>query len=120
MSDPIRIEEVYKEIECHCKESGHSWTERGELRGYEVWGGMFCRTFHKTLKSAEARAEFLRKYLEKFPFIPHRSRRELKYMEKHKVPIEENCTRYDFCKKCQKEFSITGLDDQETLCPGCR
>ena len=49
----VTITEVYKKISRHNRESGHSWTEYGNLLGYRVRGGFFCATFHRTLEEAE-------------------------------------------------------------------
>lgn len=47
------ITEVFKKIECHNPISGHRWTEWGDFIGYEVAGGKWCRTRHRTFESAE-------------------------------------------------------------------
>lgn len=118
----VRIIEVYEERDEYNKLSGHHYKVRGKLRGYEVFGGMFDRTFHKTLKAAERRVEFIREYRKKYPFKPHRSRREVRYMKKHGKPIEDNATIFDFCTKCGIDFSVgTGCEDSgETVCQNCK
>ena len=54
---PIHIKEVFKLIHRYNPISGHMWTEHGETVGYEVIGGGWMRTKHKTLKQAEKEVE---------------------------------------------------------------
>ncbi len=45
--------------------------------GYQVQGGFFQTTFHKTLKSAETEKSLRESMISKFPFTPPASDREL-------------------------------------------
>lgn len=79
--EPIRIVEVYQEIETkhqnpYTGERYSTW-KKGKLRGYEVTGGWFCRTFHKTIKSAEAEEKIRTSVNVKFPWVPPQSEREI-------------------------------------------
>lgn len=66
--DEIRIIEVYRTRTCFNITSGHRWTEHyGGVTAYEVAGGGFIRTKHRTLKGAEAEAARRRSMREKFP-----------------------------------------------------
>ena len=60
--------------------SGHEWSTDEILRGYEVWGGLWCMTNHLTLKGAEKEKAHREEMNKKFPFIMPRSERELKYV----------------------------------------
>lgn len=55
-------------------------TERWDINddkflGWEVCGGFFQRTFHKTLKSAEKEKKERIAFVKKFPFIPPKSKK---------------------------------------------
>ena len=54
---------IYKEIEKFNPKSEHHWTEQGKIIGYEVTGGIWCRTNHLTIKKAKEEIE-LREFLD--------------------------------------------------------
>lgn len=63
----ICITPVYKQIERHNPISGHRWAEYGDLLGYEVHGGLWTRTVHKTLAGAEREKSLRESIDKKFP-----------------------------------------------------
>lgn len=63
----ITIQHKTKSVEHSNKLSGHSWTETIILSGYEVWGGGFLMSSHKTLKSAEKEVQIRESINKKFP-----------------------------------------------------
>jgi hypothetical protein len=52
-STPPAIHDVRKRIEKHNPISGHRWAEDGDIIGYDVTGGGWMRTHHKTERGAE-------------------------------------------------------------------
>lgn len=63
----IRIVKVYKKIDRYNSISGHNWTEDGKFLYYEVRGGFFAATKHKTLKSAKKEMTERINFNKKFP-----------------------------------------------------
>lgn len=61
---PILIKETFKLIHKHNPISGHRWTEHGKTTGWDVTGGGWMRSTHKTLKDAEKEAATRKKILE--------------------------------------------------------
>ena len=61
------IRETFKRIDCHNPISGHHWTEYGESTGFEVVGGGWLPTQHKTATGAEKELEFRTEYLKSHP-----------------------------------------------------
>lgn len=47
------INEVFKTVNCSNPVSGHKWTENGKSIGFEVRGGLWITTRHKTKELAE-------------------------------------------------------------------
>ena len=74
--DYIRITPVHEEIQHHNLVSGHSWSETGRLLGYEVRGGFFTTSWHRSLKSAEKEERSRRDFNAKWPWTPPKSRKE--------------------------------------------
>jgi len=90
--DKIRIMTVYKEEEIFDHAMGYSKKYcTKEIIGYEVSGGMFSSKFHKTLKAAEKTMQERIEYRKKYPHIFCYSKRDFEYLEKHNLPIPENC-----------------------------
>jgi hypothetical protein len=67
-----RTKTVYKR-----NDWGMEYSTTVTIPGYEVSGGFFCTTTHKTLKSAEKEAAVRNSIIEKFPWKPPRSQREI-------------------------------------------
>jgi len=65
------------------------WTETIQLDGYEVYGGIWFRTKHPTLCSAEKEIETRERIDKEFPFEMPRSKRELDYMARN--PARPSC-----------------------------
>lgn len=85
----IAIVPIYTTIEKHNPISGHTWTEfTGEIKGYEVSGGFFCRTFHRKLDSAEKEKQIRKSMVTKFPFDCPRSEREINKAKKLNLKIK--------------------------------
>jgi len=67
--DKPRISEIFENDDKweHNPISGHSWRtiHRGKLLGYEVRGGNFAATKHRTLKQAQKEVEIREKLLER-------------------------------------------------------
>ena len=59
---PVKIVENFKVIHKSNPISGHLWTEQGDTIGWEVIGGGWMRTSHKTLKAAEKEAQWRREF----------------------------------------------------------
>lgn len=51
-TDP-KMSVVRKRVDCKNLISGHEWSEEGAIVGYDVTGGGWMRSHHKTEKSAE-------------------------------------------------------------------
>ena len=49
----VRITEVYQEITKSNPVSGHRWTEKGKLLGYEIYGPTGLLSTHKKPEMAE-------------------------------------------------------------------
>ena len=66
MNGPPRIVETFKLIHRRNPISVHQWTEQGKTTGYDVVGGGWMRSHHRTLKQAEIEVEFRKRH----PFNP--------------------------------------------------
>jgi hypothetical protein len=84
--EEIRIREVHQEIETRHKNpyTGERFStfKKGNLKGYEVIGGWFSTTFHKTLRAAEIEMASRISINEKFPFTVPRTQREIEKCER--------------------------------------
>lgn len=65
----IKITETFKTSWKHNPISGHSWLEQGPSTGFEVSGGRFARTKHRTLAQAEKEKALRESMLIKYPFL---------------------------------------------------
>lgn len=62
--EPVRIVPKTKTVWHRNPVSGYEWATDVRLKGYEVWGGGFFMTSHRTLKSAE-NEKFVRESINK-------------------------------------------------------
>ena len=87
--DRIRILPRTKTIWHKNRISGqdHEWSTDEPLKGFEVWGGLFCTTTHMTMKSAEKEVALRESINSKFPFIMPRSEREINTCKHLGLPI---------------------------------
>ncbi len=74
--DIPRILKIYKEIYQKNPISGHGWTVIKKFTHYEVHGGFFIATKHKTIKNAEQELSLRKQLISKFPFVPPLSKKE--------------------------------------------
>ena len=80
-----RVCTVYEMVEKTNPLSGHSFTYSTEkILGYEVWGGFFGVTKHRTLKAAEKERDARNAYNEKFPWEPPRTEKEKEWLTRTK------------------------------------
>jgi hypothetical protein len=63
----FRIVETFKTIEKFNKLSGHRWTEQGRSTGFEVRGGLWCTTKHRSIEAAQKEVALRESIERKFP-----------------------------------------------------
>ena len=72
----VRITEVYQEITKSNPVSGHRWTEKGKLLGYEIYGPTGLLSTHKKPEMAELARKEWEEFFTKYPVQPVVSDRE--------------------------------------------
>tara|TARA_R110000824_G_scaffold391980_1_gene590112 strand:- start:42 stop:338 length:297 start_codon:yes stop_codon:yes gene_type:complete len=67
--------------------SGHHWSVTKQLKGYEVYGGIWTKFKCNTLKGAEEERDFRVEYDLKHPFVMPRSKREIASCERLGIEV---------------------------------
>ena len=85
MQSIIHINPVFRRKDYYNPISGHHWSENIPVGMFEVSGGSWTTTRHRTIKAAIKEKELREKIDMKFPFIMPRSRREMEKARKLKL-----------------------------------